>query len=317
MAESRSRVPACGATLAKAVTNDAQTAFRQLQPLIVSAPFGNYVQPEGATPTLGTFTAAARPGRVRQVLRTVRYYRRLRAWVNRIGLRNPGIEWLAEAVSSGRVDVADKIVSIHGFTADDWWRLLERTEKLRPLAIELNLSCPNVGEVNWPEELFANAVATGVSVIAKLPPVHYEGLFAEARVAGVVTFHCCNTLPVPAGGLSGAPLKPVALHCIRSLRATFDEKDRHDISIIGGGGIRTAADIDDYADAGASRVAVGTGVINPIFLVTDAPLRSLLTRARERFGETPAEAHEPGARTPDGSTALAAPGKDDRSRAIE
>lgn len=279
----RSRRRSRGATVRGAVTTSAQTASGRLKPLIVSAPFGNYVQPDGATATVGTFTAAPRPGRVRQVLRTVRYYPRLRGWINRIGLRNPGVDSLVRAAGEGRIDVTDKIVSVHGFARDDWWRLLDAVASIRPLAIELNMSCPNVGEVNWPPELFARAVATGVVVIVKLPPVNYEGLFADAREAGVGTFHCCNTLPVPAGGLSGAPLKPVSLQCIRSLLARLDETTRGDLTIIGGGGIRTPADVDDYADAGARRVAVGTRVFNPIFLVTDAPLRPLIDRARTRF----------------------------------
>jgi len=92
--------------------------MEQVRPLIISAPFGNYIQPPGATPTLGTFTLADRPGRVRRVLATVRYYRRLGAWVNKIGLRNPGIDWLVQRVESDGINVADKLVSIHGFEPD-------------------------------------------------------------------------------------------------------------------------------------------------------------------------------------------------------
>ena len=88
------------------------------QPLIISAPFGNYIQPVGATATLGTFTADPRPGRWRRVLLTVRYYRKLGGWVNKIGLRNPGIDWQVERVRGGKVSVADKIVSIHGMSEE-------------------------------------------------------------------------------------------------------------------------------------------------------------------------------------------------------
>ena len=69
--------------------------------LIISAPFGNYLQPEGTTPTLGTFTLARRPGRIQRIIRTVRWYPRIGAWVNRIGLRNPGIDWLAARAEAG------------------------------------------------------------------------------------------------------------------------------------------------------------------------------------------------------------------------
>lgn len=257
-----------------------------LAPALISAPFGNYVRPDGATATLGTFTAAERPGRLWRVLKTVRYYPRLRAWVNKIGLRNPGVAWLERRVADGREDVARCVVSVHGFVPDDWWALLDAIARLRPAAVELNMSCPNVGEIHWPEELFARAVATGVPVIAKIPPVRYDAMVDQALAAGVTTLHCCNTLPVDAGGLSGAPLKPVSLAVISALR------DAHGaaLSIIGGGGIRTVADVDDYARVGADRIALGSITMNPIVLVSHARLRPLIARAHERFSvsSTPA-----------------------------
>jgi len=253
-----------------------------LKPLIISAPFGNYIQPTGATPTLGTFTAARRPGRVWRILATVRYYRRLRAWVNKIGLRNPGMPWLVEQVRRGRTDVTDKIVSIHGFDGDDWAALLEQIGAVKPLAVELNMSCPNVGEVNWPGDLFERALGSGAAVIVKLPPVNYQAIFEQASAAGVRAFHCCNTLPVPAGGVSGKPLKPVALQCIRDVREHLGRTIADELLIIGGGGIYEAADIDDYADAGAERFAIGTKVFNPWYLLSHAGLKPLLEHAENR-----------------------------------
>jgi len=253
--------------------------MQPVRPLIISAPFGNYIQPTGATATLGTFTAAARPGRIRRILATVRYYRKLRAWVNRIGLRNPGIDWLVERVEAGRIDVSDKLVSIHGFEADDWWKLLAKVEPLKPLAVELNMSCPNVGEVSWPAELFQRAVDSGMRVIVKLPPVNYRDQFQQATEAGVRWFHCCNTLPVPAGGLSGKPLKPVALQCIADLRENLAGELWGELTIIGGGGITDLSDIDDYAAAGVRHVAVGTKVMHPKYLFSDAGVRPLIDRA--------------------------------------
>lgn len=257
-----------------------------IKPLIISAPFGNYIQPDGATATCGTFTAAARPGRYWRFIRTVRYYRRLRAWVNKIGLRNPGMPWFVEQCKAGKIDAADKIVSVHGFVADDWWALLDQIAEIKPLAVELNMSCPNVGEVDWPDELFDRAVATGVPVIAKLPPVNYDEMFTQAHAAQIRGFHCCNTLPVPAGGLSGAPLKPVALQCIRDLFGDMPPDDRARLLVIGGGGIRATCDIDDYLAAGVDRVAVATKVCNPIYLFSDAGVRPLIEHATRRLGGT-------------------------------
>lgn len=251
----------------------------KIEPVVISAPFGNYVQPRGATPTLGTFTAAARPGRVWRIIKTVRYYPRLRAWVNKIGLRNPGIDWLVDHVEAGSKDVSNKIVSIHGFSESDWKALLDRIKRIRPAAVELNMSCPNVGEIDWPGDLFDTAVATGVPVIVKLPPVNYDQMFEQASAAGVTCFHCCNTLPIPAGGLSGKPLKPIALTCVRDLRS---RPGGPGLTLIGGGGISTTDDIDDYLAAGANHVALGTKTMNPLLLITDSPVRGLIDHARGR-----------------------------------
>jgi len=260
----------------------AEAPTPQLEPMIIAAPFGNYIQPKGTTPTLGTFTTNPRPGRLRRILRTVRYYPRLKAWVNRIGLRNPGLAWLLDQVDRGRIDPTDKIVSIHGFDDEQWARLLDQTSELEPLAIELNMSCPNVGEMAWPPDLFERAARLTTPVIIKLPPIHYELMVDQARAAGLTAFHCCNTLPIPAGGLSGAPLKPLSLRCIRWLRAT-PAGDR--LTLIGGGGIDTLPDIDEYASAGADHVALATKTMNPLLLVSDRALRPLVDYAHQRLRE--------------------------------
>jgi dihydroorotate dehydrogenase len=232
-----------------------------LEPVVISAPFGNYIQPRGTTPTLGTFTALRRGGRQAafgRAMLTVRYYRRLGAWVNRIGLRNPGIDSLVTAPPYGR-PVSECLVSIHGFGDAEWHLLLRRVQALRPLGVELNISCPNVGEHTWPDRLFADAVAVGVPVIVKLPPVRYQELAASAFDQGVTWFHATNTLPVPGGGMSGVPLKPLALGVVAWLRDRYGAS----VGIIGGGGIRSAGDVGDYASAGADRFAVGTYAMRP------------------------------------------------------
>lgn len=275
----------------------AMSPLPPLQPLIISAPFGNYIQPEGMTATLGTFTAAARPGRVWRILRTVRYYRRLGAWVNRIGLRNPGIDWLARRVAAGRIDASDKLVSVHGFDADDWAALLDKTAALSPGGVELNMSCPNVGEIDWPTDLFSRAVGTGSPVVVKLPPINYDIIAEQALAAGVRAFHCCNTLPVPGGGLSGTPLMPLSLQCIRRLQREIAGGVDDELLIIGGGGIRTPANLDAYASLGVRHFALGTKVMNPRFLFTTTSLEPLRHRAQALRNASPpstTESHQHG-----------------------
>ena len=258
-----------------------------IRPLIISAPFGNYVQPEGTTATLGTFTAARRGGvlnRAWRIVLTVRYYRKAKAWVNKIGLRNPGIDWLVaknQSPNPGKADVKDKIVSIHGFTAEDWTVLLDKTAALKPMAIELNMSCPNVGHISWPEDLFEKAeAALPGAIIAKIPPVNYDMMVEQAYAAGIRTFHCCNTLPNPGGGMSGKPLMAVALQCIQDLKRKpyFDE-----LTIIGGGGIYEADDVDAYADLGVKHAAIGTKVMNPKYLLSHSGIEAIQLRAEQRL----------------------------------
>jgi dihydroorotate dehydrogenase len=254
----------------------------RLRGLIISAPFGNYIQPEGATPTIGTYTAQRRGGRSAafgRALLTVRYYRRLGAWVNRIGLRNPGIDSLATTPKYGR-PTSECLLSVHGFDPADWETLLARTARLGPLAVELNVSCPNVGEVSWPAHMFEDAVASGVPVIVKIPPIRYEQMVEDALSAGITWVHATNTLPVPRGGMSGAPLKPLALTVVERLRARYAT----DVRIIGGGGIRAAADIADYARAGADRFAVGTHAMRPSALRSDAWAADLIAAADAHIG---------------------------------
>ena len=264
--------------------NDTPRPSPQLKPLIISAPFGNYIQPAGTTPTLGTFTALRRGGvlnRAWRVLLTVRYYRRMKAWVNKIGLRNPGIDWLVDKCKSGKIDVSDKLVSIHGFSPGDWYALLEKTAALKPLAIELNMSCPNVGHIAWPEDLFERAQQAGVPIVVKIPPVNYDTMVEQAVAAGIRMLHCCNTLPNPGGGMSGKPLMAVALQCIQDLRR---KPYWSELTVIGGGGIYEAKDVDAYAGLGVRHVALGTKLMNPKYLFSHSGIEAIRQRADQCLG---------------------------------
>jgi dihydroorotate dehydrogenase len=228
-----------------------------IKSLVISAPFGNYIQPEGATATLGTFTLKPRPGRAWAILSRIRAYPSMGGYVNKIGLRNPGIESLADEY------LGEKIVSIHGFSTDDWLELIAALRKFSPEAVELNFSCPNV--TDDPVDYYTVIMAAkkmkvdGLEVIVKLPPVDFEKIVRQSMSAGVLFFHACNTLPMPNGGMSGRPLKRFSVHVIRHLRKMLGE----DCEIIGGGGVFCVDDIRDYYCAGADHVAVGSALLNP------------------------------------------------------
>lgn len=241
-----------------------------LKPLVVGAPFGNYIGEGWATRTLGSFTLENRGGllyRMWRVLKTVRYYPGIKAWKNKLGLPNPGIAWLEDRITKKKVDVSDKIVSVFGFTPREGEALLHRAAVLSPLAVELNVSCPNVKHKSLHRHelgalfLTAHSFSKESPVIVKLPPVGYREMVEVAIKNGVTLFHCCNTLTTPGGGLSGKPLKTLSLDVIRYIRDTYPDAN---IRIIGGGGVSTLEDVHEYMHAGADRVAIASCLFNPL-----------------------------------------------------
>jgi len=270
----------------------------QLYRVIIGAPFGNYLYTPGCTSTVGTYTVENRAGRFRwwlfwRLLGTLRWRRALGGWTNKLGLPNPGIEHLKALGNSCK----DKIVSIHGFNDADWTRLLEATAiHLYPYlaAIELNISCPNIGHMSVPTDLFSRALFytqdKKLAVIVKLPPVSYWKTFELAYSSGIRNFHCCNTLPVPVGGLSGKTLMRVSLDVIERIKQA-----KPDVTIIGGGGITTPDDVETYWNAGAEHFAVASKLLDP--RVTLAPWRdkllfSLAARADELWWSASAQRQE-------------------------
>lgn len=233
-----------------------------LEPVIVSAPFGNWLSFPGCTSTLGTFTLEYRGGllyRLWRCLRTLRYHRRLRGWTNRLGLPNPGVDSVAYG------DMRGKVVSVHGFTEREWYHLFVRLTVNRSCeALELNLSCPNVGHKPSVDELkslpvWLSRLDHAVTVIAKLPPVLWMEYALPLWDMGVRCFHCCNTLPTPAGGLSGKTLMPFSLRAVEEIKQRWGDEVR----VIGGGGISTPDDVAVYRKAGADHVAVASMLLNP------------------------------------------------------
>lgn len=241
--------------------------------LVISAPFGNYLNFPGATSTLGTYTRNYRGGfwwRLWRVLATVRYYPGIGAWKNKLGLPNPGIVQFVRDVRMQRIKARDKIVSVAGHCLSDWYSLVTAASTVEPQAIELNCSCPNCpGEdkSDYPEvfkALFVLSCALGTRLIVKLPPVNYMPLVRAACAAGLDSFHCCNTLPTGNGGMSGKPLKILSLQAVRDVCNYTHAKNYQLAALIGGGGVTHFLDAKDYLDAGATHVAVGTVLFNPL-----------------------------------------------------
>ncbi len=249
----------------------APTPKPELKKLIVAAPFGNYIDLGGrATPTLGTFTLDRRPGRLKQILKTVRYNPFTRSWRNKLGLRNPGIQWLVDEYSDNPSFLFRKIVSIHEFNRPCWTALINIVAKaLRPDWVELNLSCPNVGAVSDIAAVLHNIdmFDDRTQVIVKLPPTMevLKRMLDVCLDAGIRIFHCTNTLPHPKGkgGISGALLREHALTAITWTRGVGGK----DVTIIGGGGIQSWRHFEEFEMNGADHFAIASPLFFPWNLI--------------------------------------------------
>ena len=58
----------------------------------IGCPFGNYLKLNGLISVNGSFTIEPRDGLLLQILKTLRYSFKHGGWINKIGLRNPGID---------------------------------------------------------------------------------------------------------------------------------------------------------------------------------------------------------------------------------
>ena len=61
--------------------------------LFISPPFGNYINLPDTTQIKGSFTLEPREGLLKQIIKTLRYSYTYNGWVNKIGLRNKGLDY--------------------------------------------------------------------------------------------------------------------------------------------------------------------------------------------------------------------------------
>ena len=67
--------------------------FIFLYMLFISPPFGNYINLPNTISIKGSFTLEPRTGLFTQIIKTLRYSFKHQGWINKIGLRNKGIDW--------------------------------------------------------------------------------------------------------------------------------------------------------------------------------------------------------------------------------
>jgi dihydroorotate dehydrogenase (NAD+) catalytic subunit len=198
--------------------------------------------------------------------------------LNAVGLQGPGVAaWRAEGLPRLVARGATVVASIWGRTVEEFAAAAEALHGADVAAVEVNVSCPNLhdGSAMFAHSPSATAAAleaagrSGLPRWAKLSPTT-DRLTDVARAAvdaGADALVLVNTLRGVvvdierrtsalgslAGGLSGPPLHPVALHCVSACRAALP-----DTPIIGVGGVRSEREVVGFVLAGADAVEVGT-----------------------------------------------------------
>ena len=221
--------------------------------VFISPPFGNWISYPGTYSVIGSYTLEERPGLIWRVFSTLRYSWKYKGWINKIGLRNKGIEHGIAKYGRG------KILSIAILQPSDIDEMLKRIPSRYNL--ELNVSCPNVKEklVNSKIEKF---IGNREWCIVKVSPLVEIEEISNYYNLGFRQFHISNTLPVKNGGLSGSVLVEKNLKTIRKVK-----KEYKDVVIIGGGGIKSFDVMQRYLQAGADHISVSTLFFHPIKLL--------------------------------------------------
>jgi len=201
--------------------------------------------------------------------------------LNAVGLTNPGIDAFEDEMKLLNTANIPVIMSIFGNTPEEIAHIVEKAVRMKPSAIELNLSCPHaeISQISHSPELTYKYVKSAkevadVPVFAKLTPnaSDYVSVGKAAQEAGADAIVAINTVramridihqqrPIlgnTVGGLSGPSIFPIAVRCV------FDLYKALSIPIIGVGGVSSWEDAVEMHLAGASAIQIGTAVLNDI-----------------------------------------------------
>lgn len=205
--------------------------------------------------------------------------------LNSVGLANPGLDevrrdqlpWLARRLARARI-----LVNVVGFSVEEYAEVVAGLHGLDGIAaFELNLSCPNTsaGGIEFGADAACVARIVGLCrartrspLVAKLSPVlpDIAGMAVVARDAGADGVTVVNTLPgllyhrsgaARLGNGSGAVSGPALLPIGVLAASRVVERTGGTFPVIGVGGVRSADDVRQYLQVGASLVAIGTAAL--------------------------------------------------------
>ncbi len=212
-----------------------------------------------------------------------RLYETPSGMLNAIGLQNPGARYVIDHILPALPhDETQFWANANGTSPAEYAEVARIFDDSPVTAIEINISCPNVKEGGVH---FGNNPAMAARVVEAMRPMTNKPLITKlspnnadiaetARAvieAGSDGLSVINTLvgmavdveqrkPVidnVSGGLSGPCIKPVALWKIHQTRVVAA---KHNIPILGQGGISNAKDALEFAIVGADAIGLGTGL---------------------------------------------------------
>ncbi len=224
-----------------------------------------------------TKTFTLRPRRGNKAPMVVPY---LGGLINSVGLANPGIGGIREYVEEYRRlgGTLPIVVSVGGETPEEFGKLAAEAAEAGADAVELNMSCPNVSwTASWEDiasvvkESVEAAKTAGIPVWVKLG--YGKGLMREVKAAvevGADAVVLINTIPAMlidvwamrpvlggvTGGLSGAPIRPIAVKAVWDAYREFGGS----VDIVGVGGVDGWEAAAEFVLAGAKAVQVGTAL---------------------------------------------------------
>lgn len=209
--------------------------------------------------------------------------------LNSVGLQNPGVEHFRDHIMPELAKYDTNVIAnMSGNTVEEYCEMAEIISETDAAIIEMNVSCPNVkhGGLAFgtdPETVrnltYEVKKHSKKPLVVKLSPnvTSITDIAKAAEDGGADGLSLINTLlgmkidinsrrPILAnnmGGLSGPCVKPVAV------RMVYQVHNAVKIPIIGMGGVMSGADVIEFMLAGASLVALGTGMFVKPDLILD------------------------------------------------
>ena len=239
---------------------------------------------------LGTVTPRPQPGNAKPRLFRLPQHEAL---INRLGFNNHGVDAMVERVRGARtkavigVNIGKNADTPLDRAADDYEHCLRKVHGVAGY-VTVNISSPNtkgLRDLQAPETMggllgrlarvraeLVQKQGRRVPILVKVAPdLSADALrhvAATVRAQGMDGMIATNTTvqrpglegdsrAAEQGGLSGRPLKPLALEALRQVRAAVGK----DFPVIGVGGILSGADAAERRNAGADLVQIYTGFI--------------------------------------------------------